>query len=300
MEHQAQAQTQQVETRALSDRELLSLLMARPQDLACCPTCGAAPEIRVQADIEEDPKGPFDGPFYLVHKCAHCDVSVPFFTKEFMRLVRPWNNLNWFRHNKQDQGATTALNNVLEGRQRLPVLAQHHEMSRQGMNLRTLLESIVQYYQKTSGVGHSKALFSGTGYILGGPVRPVVVALHHQHGQALSPGNAVSLQEFPLWSTQNRRPLIWDNAPLHYLFHTALTTITAFDESLGDISGKYMQLMDDYDKLKLELEKAKTYGRQVKRDLDRVLAQQQQLAQAKVKQGPDGPEPVVESEGGEI
>ena len=220
-----------------------------------CEDCGASPLVY---EVVTDSSGNLvAGLYQLVHDCPHLQVRIPFYAPEAERLLTAWNAGAWLRNRKvyPEGGWRAGEVSVIAAIPRdglykhqrqvlqeftstptrsLEIQTQRANVPKVNPKLREILEAAVAYYKKTVGVGHSKALLSGTGYILGSPLRPVVVALHHSHGQALSPGNAVSLEEFPMWSLQNRRPLLWDNAPLHYLFDQVLSALERYDYLIAE------------------------------------------------------------------
>ena len=104
-------------------------------------------------------------------------------------------------------------------------------------NVSSLLKGVCDYYVRTKGIGHTRALFTGLGYPLGVSVyaqRPTVVASTEAHAKILNITKYVALTDFK--RLQDRREiLIWDNSAIHQLAHLALCRINALEDQIAEL-----------------------------------------------------------------
>ena len=100
-----------------------------------------------------------------------------------------------------------------------------------------LLKRVCDYYVKTKGIGHTRALFTGLGYPIGvstSAPRPTVVASTEAHAKILNTSKYVALTDFKLLEGR-REILIWDNSAIHQLAHLALCRINDLEDQVAEL-----------------------------------------------------------------
>ena len=102
-------------------------------------------------------------------------------------------------------------------------------------DIRSFLTSILAYYEKTTKVGHTRALYSGVGYLdIGTGQRPFVVTHDKTMGRILSPDHNVSIDELQEFMTKRKEALIWDNQAL-------VEVLTAARDQIDSLEGRLLE-----------------------------------------------------------
>ena len=113
-----------------------------------------------------------------------------------------------------------------------------HSFSQKRMyKVSALLTQVCDYYVKTKGIGHTRALFTGLGYAVHVSTtapRPTVVASTEAHAKILNTSNYVALTDFKLMEGR-REILIWDNSAIHQLAHLALCRINDLNAQVAEL-----------------------------------------------------------------
>ena len=104
-------------------------------------------------------------------------------------------------------------------------------------NVSSLLKGVCDYYVKTKGIGHTRALFTGVGYPVGVSTeapRPTVVASTKLHAKILNSEKYLALTDFKQMEDR-REILIWDNSAIHQLAHLALCRINELEDQVAEL-----------------------------------------------------------------
>lgn len=104
-------------------------------------------------------------------------------------------------------------------------------------NVSALLTQVCNYYVRTKGIGHTRALFTGLGYPFGVSTetpRPTVVASTKLQAKILNTEKYMALTDFKQMEDR-REILIWDNSAIHQLAHLALCRINELEDQVAEL-----------------------------------------------------------------